>query len=143
MKFILIPLFAVIISQVIKILIYLYRGGEFSFSRIVWEGFWTGKFPSSHAAALSSSFYLLAIYSNNNSVISFAFIISLLIFYGLLEDKKRQEVFEIYISKSNDEGLKAMIRDGHLRSFSGHTYSELLAGIVIGIITSITFLKFF
>lgn len=136
MKFFLIPFIVLIISQGIKLCVYFFKEKEISFDKIIWEGFWAGKFPSTHAAVVSSSLYLLYMNIKDIAVISFAFFISLVLFYGLIEDKKRQELLEYYFSKSNDEALKTMVKEMRLNDFSGHTFIQLFAGIILGVLIS-------
>ena len=95
--------------------------------RVIWEGFWVGKFPSSHTALIVSSFYLLARYSDNLSVMGFATVVSLLLLYGLLEDKKRHDMLETH--------LKLEMPD--LREFNGHSVPELLVGGFIGLTVAV------
>lgn len=137
MKFILVPIFALLICQGIKILIFLYHEQEFSWHKLIWEGFWAGKFPSSHAAILSSSLYLLITYSENYSISVFAVIISILLAYGLLEDKKRHQMIETYLCKSNDPELRKISSDQLFRDFNGHTLYEIVTGTLIGILCAV------
>ena len=139
MKFILIPLSALLICQGIKLFIFLYRKQEFSWRTLMWEGFWAGKFPSSHAALLASSLYLLIHHSENYSVIAFAVVISLLLVYGLLEDKKRHQMIESYLSRSSDGELKKITSDDLFRDFNGHNVVELVSGAFIGVSCAMIF----
>ncbi len=136
MKYILIPIVSVVICQVIKLLIYIYKNGSknLTVKKIVWEGFWVGKFPSSHAALLTSTLSLLVIYSKEPSVIVFAFVVSLILIYSLLEDKKRHEILESYFLKSSDNEIRKIAEDGVLREFNGHSYVELITGVMIGLV---------
>ena len=143
MKFFLIPVASIIICQLIKLGLSFRRKQTFSIPQLVWDGFWIGKFPSSHAAVLTSSLYLLALYAENTSIIAFAVFISLLVFYGLLEDKKRQEIWEIYIAKSSDTELNGIVTDGILRDFNGHSLFQLAAGVFIGLVSAVVIDKLF
>lgn len=139
MKFILIPLIALVFCQLIKLIIALVKNHDISFTRIVWEGFWVGKFPSSHSAVLASSFYLLAKYSLNPSIVAFGLVISLLYIYGLVEDKKRQEIYDGYMLKCSDISLQKIATDKKLLDFSGHTFLEIFVGLIVGILIAVIF----
>lgn len=123
-----------VLCQLIKLVIVLIKDPKISFTKLIWEGFWVGKFPSTHSAIISSSFYLLTKYSPDKSVIAFALIISLLFIYRLLEDKKRQQITEEYLSKSKDTEIQKIVTERKLLDFSGHTFTEVIVGILIGII---------
>ena len=144
MKFIIIPVIVIIVCQLIKLSILFFKERKkLSLKQIIWEGFWVGKFPSSHSAVLASSFYLITKYSNNASVTSFSFFVCLMFLYGLLEDKKRNEIMEMYFIKSNDIELKQIVLDRKLKEFNGHGYIELIVGIVLGVILTSVLDKLF
>ena len=140
MKFVLIPLLSVAVCQVIKLIIYFWHGGKLAKGSILWEGFWVAKFPSSHSALIASSLYLVWLNSGFNAIFGFAFIVSLILVYGLLEDKKRQGVWESYIIKSKDDELRKIVIDRKLYEFSGHTLFEIATGAIIGLITAFLFI---
>ena len=137
MKFILTPLLSVALCQFIKFIIYFWQGGRLSRNTLLWEGFWVAKFPSSHGAFVASSLYLLWMNGGLNAVFGFAFVVSLILIYSILEDKKRQELVETYMIKSKDDELKKLVTDRKLYDFNGHTLFEMLSGIVVGLIVSI------
>jgi len=126
MRFILIPLVSVFICQILKIILYIGRREKLSMQNLIWEGFWVGKFPSSHAALIASLLYLLWKDIGFSSVFAFAFFISLLIIYSLLENRKRREIIESHIGENKK-----------LQEFDGHTVFEIISGIVIGIVVAI------
>nr|KKS45984.1 MAG: hypothetical protein UV11_C0036G0006 [Candidatus Giovannonibacteria bacterium GW2011_GWF2_42_19] len=132
MNFFLIPFSVLVICQGIKLLIYISKKEGIAFNKLIWEGFWVGKFPSTHSAVISSSFYLL-VQTKETAFIGFAFFVSLLIFYGLIEDKKRQELFEFYFSRSKDSSLQTLVRERKLLDFSGHAPIQVISGIVLGV----------
>src|SRR3989338_8322117 len=140
MKFVLIPLLSVAVCQVIKFIIYFWHGGKLAKGSILWEGFWVAKFPSSHSALIASSLYILWISGGLNAIFGFASAVSLMFIYSLLEDKKRQEVWESYIIKSKDYELRKIVIDRKLREFSGHTFFEIVVGAIIGLITAFPFI---
>lgn len=137
MKFILIPVASLVLCQAIKFVVYFWRGGNMTKHSIIWEGFWVAKFPSSHSALIGSSLYLLWVSYGFDAVFGFAFVTSLLIVYGLLEDKKRQELFESYVVKSKDDELKKIAIDRKLNEFNGHTVFEIASGLLIGIMVAV------
>ena len=72
---------------------------------------------------------MLIKYSADPSVHGFAIMVSLLLLYGLLEDKKRHHLLEAH--------LNLEMKD--LQEFSGHSLTELVAGGFIGVMTTIIF----
>lgn len=138
MQFLVIPFAAALLCQVVKLSLFFYKEQSLSRKALVWEGFWAGKFPSSHAAMLTSATFLVYTYGGNTSLTVFAAVISILILYSLLEDKKRHLLIEEYVARSADTALARMVTDGKLREFNGHTFFELMAGAGIGLATSVT-----
>ncbi len=136
MNLIIISITAVAVTQCIKI-IWFYSSANFrdrhSFS---WPSFWIGGFPSSHTAALTSVLYAIWKYDGMNLLFGFGVVIALLFIYGLLEDKKRQLLFNEYFIKSGDSSLQQVVVEGRLLSFSGHSIFEIMSGGLIGIFVS-------
>ena len=137
MKFILIPIISIAVCQIIKFAAYFWRGGVLSKQSILWEGFWSGRSLSRHGALLGSSLYLLWVTRGLDAVFGFAFVASMIFVYSLLEDKKRHEILESYITESKDEMLKKIVTDRKLRDFNGHTLLEIILGVIIGLSVSI------
>lgn len=133
MKIIIISIAAIALTQVIKIIWFYFSANARSRHSFLWPAFWMGGFPSSHAAALVSALYVIWKYDGINLLFGFGFIVSLLVFYGLLEDKKRQVLFEEYFVHSKDSSLQKIVAEGHLLSFSGHSLRDIVVGGCIGI----------
>ena len=88
----LIPLIVILACQGVKLGIFVWKKRALSIKSLVWEGFWVGKFPSTHTAVLFSSLYILIKYSDNQSVVIFATVVTGIFLYGLVEDRKRNEI---------------------------------------------------
>lgn len=142
MKIIIVSIVAIVITQFIKI-IWFYFGADHRASHpFLWPTFWIGGFPSSHTAALTGALYAMWRYDGMSSLFGFGVVISLLIIYGLLEDKKRQVLFEEYFVQSSDSSLQKIVAEERLLSFSGHSLFEIVSGGVVGIIVGITMTTF-
>ena len=138
MNIILASALAVLVAQFVKIVIF-YVGPE-SHNRhsFLWPAFWMGGFPSTHAAILTSTLYTIWKYEGTSLLFGLGVIISLLLLYGLLEDKKRQILFNEYFMQSDDLQLQKMVTEGQLLSFSGHSFPEIIAGGLLGILVGMT-----
>ncbi len=136
MKFELIPLIALLVSQIIKVAIY-FKKHPFTFKKFIYQSFWVGKFPSTHSAMIASSLYSVCKYSTDKSLIIFAFVMSVLMVYSLLEDKKRHQILESYLSKSHNTDLKRMADGDLLDDFDGHSITEIVAGALVGLLVAI------
>src|SRR3989344_626594 len=110
MNFFLIPFSVLVICQGIKLLIYISKKEGIAFNKLIWEGFWVGKFPSTHSAVISSSFYLL-VQTKETAFIG----------------------FEFYFSRSKDSSLQTLVRERKLLDFSGHAPIQVISGIVLGV----------
>lgn len=134
MKIIIISLASVAVTQFIKI-VWFYSGlNSRDRHSFLWPSFWIGGFPSSHTAMLSSALYAIWKYDGVNLLFGFGIIISSLVLYGLLEDKKRQILFNEYFAQSKDSSLQQVVTDGRFLSFSGHSLGEIISGGLIGIL---------
>lgn len=143
MKVILVAIVAVAVTQFIKT-IWFYSSGKNAHNNhsFFWPTFWMGGFPSSHTAALTSALYVVWKYEGISLLFGFGVVISLLLIYGLLEDKKRQVLFNEYFIQSNDFSLQKIVAEERLLSFSGHSLFEIISGGFVGIIVGITMTTF-
>ena len=70
-------------------------------------------------------------------IFGFSVVIGLLLVYGLLEDKKRHEIFEEYLNESEDKAMQKIILDKKLLQFNGHTFADVIAGLMLGLVVAI------
>lgn len=134
MKIIIISITAIAVTQFIKIIWFYSSTNPRNENSFLWPAFWIGGFPSSHTAMLTSALYAIWKYDGMNLLFGFGVIISLLMMYGLLEDKKRQILFNKYFIQSSDHSLQEVVAEGKLLSFSGHSLWEIICGGFVGII---------
>src|SRR5579863_7887783 len=105
MKYLVIPAIVLLLTQLVKFVIFIVRNKPWMGNRFVWSFFWLGSFPSVHSATLASLVYLIGKDTGLSPVFGVAVIIALMLIYGLLEDKKRQQLFEKYFLESSDQSL--------------------------------------
>lgn len=142
MNIIIIPFVAVAVTQFIKVVWFYFGKNVNKPHSFLWPTFWIGGFPSSHTAVLTSAIYAIWKYEGVSLMFGFGVVISLLIIYGLLEDKKRQILFEEYFVQSNDSSLQKIVFENRLLSFSGHSLFEIISGGLIGIIVGVVMTTF-
>ncbi|MEK7554225.1 MAG: divergent PAP2 family protein [Patescibacteria group bacterium] len=142
MNIVVVSIVAVAVTQVIKTVWFYSRSNSHAIS-FSWPAFWLGGFPSSHTAALTSALYTIWKYDGTNLLFGFGAIISLLILYGLLEDKKRQVLFNEYFVQSKDSSLQRIVAEERLLAFSGHSFFEILIGGIIGIAVAMFMTAYF
>jgi uncharacterized protein len=132
-KLFLVPLLALVINQILKIIIFLIKG-EFSWAKI----FSYGGMPSSHTAMATS---LVITMSYFEGVSSPAFAITLIMAIVIVKDAagirrklgKQANIINHLIKKlPAKEGYKFPV----LNEKFGHTNTEILAGFLLSIITS-------
>ena len=137
-KFFLIPLLALVINQIIKIIVFIIKG-EFSWSKI----FAYGGMPSSHTALATS---LLITMGYFRGVDSPEFAISLIISIVIVKDaagirrklgKQAQIINNLITKLPNKEAYKFPV----LNERYGHTMSEILTGLFISIFSTYLLIK--
>ncbi len=134
MVYILIPLLIWLISQTIKYLVRVFRGEKMTLGNAVWDFVWAGGPPSTHSALLTAGLYLIAREYGFGAIFGFAFVVALLRMFDLVAEWKKEVLFEEYLKKDPDKGIKKMIREGRLLDASGHRLYEVVLGIVTGLI---------
>ena len=132
-KFFIIPLLALIINQIIKIIIFMVKG-EFSWSQI----FSYGGMPSSHTALATSLLITMGYFQGVNSP---DFAIALIISIVIVKDAagirrklgKQAQIINHLIKKLPDkEEYKFPI----LNERYGHTMTEILVGLLISVVST-------
>ncbi len=142
MQYLFIPLAALIVAHLVKFLVFVWRRRNFVGNGLAWSFFWLGSFPSVHSALLASIVYLIGWFQGFGPLFAFAVIVSIIIIYGLLEDKKRQVLYEQYFLSSKDEALARISKEGILMDFSGHKLADVIAGLVIGILVAAILIRY-
>ena len=140
MKLLIVTIIILAVSQSIKFLIFLYKGGKITKDSVFWNYIWIGKFPSTHAAILGGVLYTVWHEEGISLFFGFCTVISALFIYMLIENKKRYKILETYFSKSNDHAIQSIISDNKLNEFEGHTAREIIVGLVLGITLAIVVL---
>jgi acid phosphatase family membrane protein YuiD len=142
MQYLFIPLVALIVTHLIKFAVFVWRRRNFVGNRVAWSFFWLGGFPSVHSAALASIVYLIGWLQGLSPLFGFAVFVSIIIIYGLLEDNKRQVLYEKYFLSSKNDALIKISKDGVLMDFSGHKLIDVISGVAIGIIVAAVLVRF-
>ncbi len=137
MKLLIISAIIIVVSQSLKLLIRLCRGERISNKLLSWVYIWTGGFPSTHSAVIAGMIYVIGREEGFGLLFGFSVIVGILFIYGLLEDKKRQKLFEEYIGQSKDEAMLKIISDKKLLQFNGHTLIDVIAGITLGLLIAV------
>ncbi len=142
MMIILLAILAILVSNTIKFVVFLRSGGTLSRSSFFWHYLWTGKFPSSHSAAFGSAVASLWYTEGFTSLVAFSIIVAVFVMYTLFENKKRYELFAEYYMQSSDEAIKLLVTEKKIAEFEGHTMTEVIGGLLVGIATALTALYF-
>ncbi|MDO8471176.1 MAG: divergent PAP2 family protein [bacterium] len=141
------PFVVWLISQTIKFLVRLNQKQVPNHLKELWWVYvWAAGAPSTHAAILTSSLFLVWHNFGFSPIFTFCLVITMLWLFDIANDRKRQEVLNGYFMRDNSETLKKVVSDGYIIDLSGHTVYDLVwgaaLGIVLGAIASYTiFLK--
>lgn len=111
--------------------------------------FSTGALPSSHSAVVVSAMVLSAWgYGINSSIFAISFIFGMIVIHDAIkvrgESGKQAMAINILASELDDICRRFLIsdpqvRDIKLKELIGHSYFEAIAGIVVGIIVSVSY----
>ena len=140
MKLFLIPFIVLLVDQVIKFFVIIWKKRKIYGNRFVWSFIWAGQFPSAHTALIASCDTIIWRYYGAGPLFVFCFFVSLVLIYNLVASKKHEILMENYFSKSGDKVLVKIVKDQILMDFSGHTLTEILAGGVLGIVLTLILL---
>ena len=129
-KYLIIPLLCVMISQTIKFVIESTKYHKLDFRRLL-DG--AGGMPSTHSTLVSSLTTLVGLnYGFNNILFSICTIFSLVILYDAMgvryETGKQAEIINVLIKNTKFKTLKEKI---------GHKPFEVLCGVILGITMAI------
>ena len=143
MKFLLIPIIIYFVNQVIKAFFLWLFKRPIEGNKLFWALVWVGQFPSGHAAVLTSCLTLIFWRYGLGPLSAFCFFVSLMLMYGFLEDRKRQNIFESYFIKSSDKALSTIVKEKILMDFSGHNLADEVFGIIEGLVITLLLINFF
>lgn len=133
MSIIIIALITWFVSQTVKFFLFLVKGGKVTPDSLLWIYIWIGKFPSSHTAMLASVLYTIWHKEGASSLFGFAVVCSAIFVFTLSENRKRYELLKGYCTQSNDPAIQKIVQDGKMDEFEGHTFIEIIAGVLLGI----------
>lgn len=140
-KLVIIPLIVWATSQSVKFIIAAIKMKSLPRDKIFWIYQWAGGAPSTHAAMLTSALYLLGMYNGLNAVFGFAFVVSLILMYDLVAERRKQEMLEQHLINSKDKSLLKIVKDGYMLDISGHNFIEIAVGILFGIASTMILAK--
>ena len=139
MKLILVSLIILLISQSVKFFVFLYRGGKISSNSLFWNYLWAGKFPSTHMAIMGGAIYTIWYENGPDLLFGLGIILTGIVFYILIENKKRYKLLEAYYSKSEDKSIRGIVNDGKLQEFEGHAAVEIISGFLLGLLVAFVY----
>lgn len=125
-KLVIIPLLGVMLSQIIKFIIESIRAKKFLFNRLL-NG--SGGIPSSHACLVSSLTSLIYLNYGFNSLFSVSLIFSFIVLYDSFGVRYQVGLQAKVLNELTGYNLKELV---------GHTFFEVLVGVILGIIVSLT-----
>lgn len=141
-QYIVIPLITVITSNIIKFIYFISKDKKYT-TRIKWILTWASGMPSTHSAVLTSLSLTIGLYQGFTSPL-FAIItlISLIRMYDLILENKSYALVEKHITKARYKQFIKLVKEGNLERIVGHTSIEVLAGIILGLLVSLSFYYF-
>jgi len=117
--------------QAVKVLVGLLRHGREDRSRMVWRVVWAGGMPSAHSALIASVVVtILATMGAQSPIFGLSLIMACIVIYD------RSRAFAIYKTfQTRYPALKQDVQnDPVLTDLVGHRISEILVGVLIGVI---------
>lgn len=125
-KLIIIPLFGVIISQIIKFIMESIKYKKLLFNRLI-NG--SGGFPSSHATLVSSLTSLMYLNYGYSEYFVISLVFSLIILYDAIGVRYEVGKHARILNELNNSNKP-------LKELIGHTLFEVLCGIILGCLIS-------
>lgn len=135
-KYLIVALSTLVICQVIKFIIESFRDRKFIIKRLL-NG--SGGMPSSHSALTSSltSFILLS-EGGNSPLFAISLVFTMIVLYDSVNVRRESELHAYAINKLVDSLNKGNDYD-KLNEEIGHEVFEVVAGVTLGILTSLLF----
>lgn len=123
------------LSQILKVVFGIVKLGRSDTSRISWRLIWAGGMPSSHSAFTVSTAVVIGLSTGFNSPL---FGLSCVLAIVVIYDRSRMN--HIYKTFQNRIPLfkEQVESDPILKDLVGHTLSEIVVGICIGLFVGIT-----
>jgi len=133
-KYIIIPFITLIISQIIKTIVEMFKTKKFNIKRLL-DG--TAGMPSSHSAFITSATSLIGInFGITNPYFAVLLVFTIIVLYdarGLrYETGKQAAMINKLIEKNN-------LKENKLNEQLGHTTIEVFCGCLLGIVSALFF----
>lgn len=141
MKYLLIIFIVLLICQTLKFFIRFFSKKQIN-KKIIWAYFWATGAPSAHSAVLTSGLLLIYRDSGFSSIFIFCLVVSLILMYNLIADKKREEIREQFLVKGGEID-KEIVLSGKVMDISGHSFFDIVMGIMVGLFTTLLLLSLF
>ncbi|MEW6610494.1 MAG: divergent PAP2 family protein [Patescibacteria group bacterium] len=136
MKFIFIPLIVLFFSSSAKLVVRVFRGKPFTWQLVGWVFSWAGGIPSTHSAFITSSVYLIGKYEGVGPLFGFSFTVALIIMYNLIEAREQYELTQKHWQEVLSKVIAKITHNEQLWDMYGHTFSEVVAGVVFGVLVT-------
>jgi len=121
------------VGQILKVVFGFFNLGRSDISRISWRLIWAGGMPSSHSAFTVSTSLIIGLIDGFNSHL---FALSLILTIIVIYDRSRMNhIYKVFQQKYPSLG-DDVNSDPVLKDLVGHTFPQILAGIIIGFITA-------
>ena len=125
-SYIFVVLLSLFLSQLIK---FIYRNISKTQENknLLWVFVWATGAPSAHASVLTSYLVLLHRDIGNDPVFGFQCLIAVIFMYNLVADREREKI----------RGTSGKTLD-----ISGHTFFDIVSGVILGFIVGILYINF-
>lgn len=138
-QYLIIPIITLVIAQIIKFIIESLAEKKLKWGRL-FNG--SGGMPSAHSSFAFSLTFTIGINQGYNSILfAIALVFSMIVAYDAMGLRKESGLHAESINKISEEIFSANYKEGlkHLKEELGHNPEEVLAGILLAIITSSIF----
>ncbi|KKS37748.1 MAG: hypothetical protein A3G49_05650 [Candidatus Sungbacteria bacterium RIFCSPLOWO2_12_FULL_41_11] len=133
--YILFPFIVWLVSQTIKFLVrFSQKRVPTQLKGIWWTYVWAAGAPSTHAAILTSSLFLVWHNLGLSPIFTFCLVITMLWLYDIANARKRQEVLNGYFMSDGSGTFKKIVSDGYMIDLSGHAVQDIAWGAVLGVV---------
>ena len=118
-------------AQLAKICIGFLRYGSNEKRRILWRMIWAGGMPSAHSAVIAASAFTVLRASGSQSAL---FGLSLVMACIVIYDRSRMYAIYCTFQMRYPELKQAVQNDPLLKDLVGHRFSEIVTGVIIGLV---------
>ncbi len=140
MPYIILTIIVLFVSQTLKY-IFRYFFNKKDSKNVLWVYLWATGAPSTHSAVLVSNLVLLWHDIGTSPIFMFSCIVSGIFMYNLVADREKEKVEEMFFSKG-DKAEKAIVISGKVLDISGHSFFDIVCGILTGLVIGYLFLNF-